>query len=315
MAVLTAFLIALAGCGGGPAGDATTTPGATTPDATTAGTTGAGAPADTTGQTTDQTTAGASTTAAQSTSNPQTTSGPAGDAETLSPDAAMRNREALQAAGSATISERLRYGNATQVLFNTTNRYRLDLAGDRGFARSGGVFAGFGGTTERYTAGDTTWVRSTVAFGNQTQVQYRMGTEPYAGEVSPVNLTTAVGGTSTTESNATFRRVGTETFNGTQVTRYEADDESMVSVTNDTGVSGQNLSVVEANASVLVDQDGIMRLLTYDVVFETQNGEQTVTLSYRRHVYAVGSTQVSEPAWLEEARAQTGTTSGGNAST
>jgi hypothetical protein len=141
-------------------------------------------------------------------------------------------------------------------------------------------------------------------------VQYQKGTAPYnASEPQPVNFTTVVGEVSNaTTASVPYEEVGTETFDGVQVTRYEASGEELarsLGLLNGTGGTFQNVTFVSASTELLIDGDGIVRRASFDVVVDTEQAGE-VTISFSQEITAVGSTSVPEPDWLEEAMQQTG---------
>jgi hypothetical protein len=92
-----------------------------------------------------------------------------------------------------------------------------------------------------------------------------------------------------------WEQVGTETFQGTGVTRY-----NVTSVANATALVGGSGSVNEASGSMLVDEEGVVRQISLSLRYEQQGSttvqDVTVTLG------DIGSTSVSEPGWVSEAQ-------------
>ena len=97
---------------------------------------------------------------------------------------------------------------------------------------------------------------------------------------------------------------GTETFDGTEVSRYVYSDPT-VWRQYQTGSFGteENVTITDFTVVVLVDSDGFARSTGWTVTGETVDGE-TVSADWRYTVTDVGSTSVEDPDWLEEARAQ-----------
>ncbi|RLM39628.1 hypothetical protein [Haloarcula sp. Atlit-120R] len=106
------------------------------------------------------------------------------------------------------------------------------------------------------------------------------------------------------ESVDDARLVGTETFDGVTVDRYEYSD---LSTWRQIGAgafgSGGNVTVTDFTVVILVDGDGLARQTAWTLTGETDDGE-TVAVEWRYEVTGVGSTDVPDPDWLADARAQ-----------
>ncbi|WP_058994358.1 hypothetical protein [Haloarcula sp. CBA1127] len=114
-------------------------------------------------------------------------------------------------------------------------------------------------------------------------------------------------GTVSYESVDDARFVGTETFDGVTVDRYEYSD---LSTWRQFGAgafgSGGNVTVTDFTVVILVDSDGLARQTAWTLTGETDDGE-TVSIEWRYEITDVGSTDVPDPDWLAEARAQQST--------
>lgn len=100
---------------------------------------------------------------------------------------------------------------------------------------------------------------------------------------------------------AEFERIGEEAYDGTTVVRYEAS--SLDAFDRDRineGLVGQE--VAEASAVLLVDTDGVVRYLELTVVTVNDEGREIEVI--RTIEWSdVGSTTVTEPDWVADARA------------
>ena len=104
-------------------------------------------------------------------------------------------------------------------------------------------------------------------------------------------------------ANANFGAAERITRNGETLFRYEATEATDLSVFLPPAVLRSD--VVGFNASIVVDRDGLIRVLTYSTVYTTLNGSrQTVTTTYR--VDNLNATTVKQPAWLKKAKATKG---------
>ena len=165
-------------------------------------------------------------------------------------------------------------------------------------------------TTERYTDGETTYQREVVSFGDYSQTQYAVSVTA-AGTVEPVTFEAVVGSpeeatndTGEEFGQVQFTRVGTETYDGVEVTRYEAIGREVTDIVNAGLDEGDDASFSRVAAAVLVDTEGVVRYQSFTFTLE-QDGT-TYDAELVRVVEAVGSTTVAEPDWLDEAIARSG---------
>jgi hypothetical protein len=153
---------------------------------------------------------------------------------------------------------------------------------------------------ESYQNGTTRYTVSfPVMFNNSTR-QYNVTTQPFASNAT----NTTDGLLSGWLSNATFGRAERVTRNGTTLLRYEATGVRNAGPFLSTYASAYNASVSEFDATLLVDREGIIRSFNYSVTYTTSRGQQYTTTGMVR-ISDIGTTTVEEPAWLDEAKAQT----------
>lgn len=103
-------------------------------------------------------------------------------------------------------------------------------------------------------------------------------------------------------SNANFEEGGTVTRNDETLYRYNAtevdDPEEFINLSE----SSEADSVESFNATLLVDEEGIMRSLTIDMTTTTLGETQEISAEIR--ITDLDSTTVEEPDWLEEAESE-----------
>lgn len=103
-------------------------------------------------------------------------------------------------------------------------------------------------------------------------------------------------------SNANFEEGGTVTHNDETLYRYNAtevdDPEEFLNLSE----SSEADSVESFNATLLVDEEGIMRSLTIDMTTTTLGETEEISLELR--ITELDSTTVEEPDWLEEAESK-----------
>jgi len=173
----------------------------------------------------------------------------------------------------------------------TTSTIQVDPGDDQYLQLSETVL----GSTALYTSGDESYQRS--GSGNDTQVQRAD---------SPVNATAARSGGQLLavfiSENVTYEQAGTETVDGVEAMRYEAEGPDALSQSVRDTVSGQQ-ALTNFSATILIDADGVIREFQTTLGGE-QNGETTST-TYTVTVTDVGSTDVEEPSWVSAANTTT----------
>jgi len=181
-----------------------------------------------------------------------------------------------------------------------TQSYRVDLEASRSLQRLETTGSDSGLDFETFVADGTSYSR----YGDGDQVQYVSSDQ----QASVFETATgyAAGFTADLESDASF--VGTETFDGVTVSRYEYDNTDAWSAYNrgaldSTFETDETVTVTDFTVAVLVDSDDVARLTTWTLTGETESG-QTVSVDWRYSVTDVGSTTVDDPDWLADAQAQ-----------
>lgn len=103
-------------------------------------------------------------------------------------------------------------------------------------------------------------------------------------------------------SNASFEAAGTVTRNDETLYRYNATNvDNPDAFTNISG--GSTTSSIESfNATLMVDKEGIIRSLAFNMT--TTSAGETQEISAEIRITDLGSTTVKEPGWLEKAKSQ-----------
>lgn len=94
--------------------------------------------------------------------------------------------------------------------------------------------------------------------------------------------------------NANFTPTGVTVENGTTLIELAADGSN---------VSTSDAEVTDYEATMLVDEQGVVHQFDVSVQTESENGERSISLSMT--LSDVGETTVEEPSWLDEAQNQT----------
>lgn len=224
-----------------------------------------------------------------------TAGGPPTGAELSLTDADAR----LRAAGSFATEWSYSVTEADGTTSSLTQSYRVDLEANRSLQRFETTGSDSGFDFETFVADGTSYSR----FGEGDQVQYVSNDQP----VSVFETATgyAAGFSSGLESDASF--VGTETYDGDTVSRYEYDNTDAWSMYNQgtldsTFETDETVTITDFTVAVLVDSDNVARLTTWTLTGETESG-QTVSVDWRYSVTGVGSTTVEDPNWLADAQA------------
>lgn len=114
--------------------------------------------------------------------------------------------------------------------------------------------------------------------------------------------------------NTSFGDAERVTRDGEQFFRYTATgngsmNESAILGTSDAlGQSGER-TIEDLNATLLVDEDGIIRSLEYQINYtSSKRGKQSMTLTMQTK--NIDSTTIKEPSWLDTAKQQANNSSG-----
>lgn len=224
-----------------------------------------------------------------------------GDASDAGDFAAGVPEERLREAGSFTSTWTLTVVNSTGDVSMLTNTFAVDVEANRTsetFSISGDDA---GVSYERFVADGTSYTR----LGDGTEVFYQV----LPSDEDQIEYALARGASFAYEGieDATF--VGTETFDGVEVDRYEYTDPMLWRQYGATTLgSDENVTITDFTLVVLVDEDGLARSSGWKLQGETEDGEQ-VSAEWRFELTDVGTTTVPDPAWIGDARAQAGTTS------
>jgi hypothetical protein len=154
-----------------------------------------------------------------------------------------------------------------------------------------------------YTADGATAQRRILTRGEEELTDYRSATPPYDGEVQPVNESSVIDRSllQSLGADINWTYAGTEPIEGDSVSRFEATGSDVTGFAADDAVStnvSANGTMESARATVLVDEDGVVRSFQYSMTTERDGRPVTVTLSLS--VSKVDDTTVAEPDWLSE---------------
>ncbi|EMA29781.1 DUF7537 family lipoprotein [Haloarcula japonica] len=197
----------------------------------------------------------------------------------------------------------VRDGQNRSVFINRT--VAIDRQSDRSLAQ-GELVQASGDTLETttYTADGTTAERRVLVRGEQEMTDYRSATPPYDGQVQPVNESSVIDRSllQSLGSAINWTYAGTEMADGDSVSQFKATGSNVTGFAADDAVStnvSANGTTDSASATVLVDEDGVVRSFQYRVTTERDGQPVTVTLSLS--VSQVDDTTVTEPDWLSNA--------------
>lgn len=229
-----------------------------------------------------------------------TTTGPAagGDGTTVGGEgdvSLVENRTAaLMEAGSYTGLWEMEFAEDGAVVGTTSYTHAVDYENER--SSFGMVMANDGEVTndyETYHADGTTYAR----YGASDEATYQVAQAAFAPENTLFAVQSYV---ADADDLSAFDAVGTETYDGVTVTRYERTDRpSWVSAQG----AEDDFTWEEFTYTVLVDEDGLVRSESWGGEGVTEDGvTRTITFTYSLTV--VGSTTVEEPDWIDAAREQ-----------
>jgi hypothetical protein len=197
----------------------------------------------------------------------------------------------------------VRDGENRSVFINRT--VAIDRDSDRSLS-TGELVQASGDTlaTTTYTADGTTAERRVLTRGEEETTDYRSVSPPYDGQVQPVNESSVIDRSllQSLGSDINWTYAGTETVDGDSVSRFGATGSDVTGFAADDAVStnvSANGTTQSASATVLVDEDGVVRMFEYSVTTERDGRPVTVTLLLS--VSQVDDTTVEEPDWLSRA--------------
>jgi hypothetical protein len=152
---------------------------------------------------------------------------------------------------------------------------------------------------ERFVADGTSYTR----FGEDEEVFYQV--TPFAGD--PITFALARGAAFAYDDLSDADLVGTETFDGVPVSRYEYRDPLLWRQYGTSAFGGQeNVTITDFTLISLVDDDGLARSTGWTLIGETDAGEE-IRAEWRFELTDVGSTTVPDPDWLAEAESRSET--------
>lgn len=205
----------------------------------------------------------------------------------------------LREAGSFTSTWTFTVTDATGETTSMSNSYAVDVAANRTsetLSMSGESATSY----ERFIGDGTSYTR----FGEGEEVFYQV--TPFAGD--PISFALARGAAFAYDDLSDAEMVGSETFDGVSVTRYEYRDPMLWRQYGTTAFGGEeNVTITDFVLISLVDDDGLARSTGWTLLGETESGTE-VRAEWRFELTDVGSTTVPDPEWLEEAEARSETT-------
>lgn len=207
----------------------------------------------------------------------------------------VENRTAaLMAAGSYTSVWEMAFDSEGERIGATTYTHAVDYENERSsfgmlMTNEDEVSNDF----ENFYAAGSQYSR----YGSGEDATYQIATAEFApgNTLFPVESSFATG-----SDLEAFSAVGTETYDGVAVTRYERTDRPTW-INNQAG--GDDFTWTSFDYVVLVDEDGLVRYESWGGDGVDEDGvEQTITFSYS--LTNVGSTVVEDPDWLATAEEQ-----------
>ena len=226
---------------------------------------------------------------------------------------ADRHTAAIRDAGSYTMRTNISFDGfnesspvgAFATLFSLSNTIRVDLEAGRSLSVGGSEHPEMP-TTETYVDAERgqTFRRSATQDGNVTYQTFEY--VPAALQNSTDAGAKQMTGGDQVErwlSTVNFSVVGVEQVDGQSFTRLEAEGPDSHAKLNE-GLNTWNDSDYESmRTTMLIDDEGIVRELRYEIVVNTSGEAATSTMTIRWT--DVGSTTVQEPNWLDEAQTTT----------
>ena len=153
--------------------------------------------------------------------------------------------------------------------------------------------------TESYYNESTGYTRTNSSLASEAGPQYNVSRQPF--RVTYNSTVTTFQGFL---GNASYGAAQSVERDGETLIRYEAteltDPAAFLNMPL-SDITAENVS--EFNASVFVDQNGVIRSLSYSATYTTEGTTTTTTLDLR--ITDLNATTVNEPEWLAEAKTNT----------
>ena len=201
----------------------------------------------------------------------------------------------LEDAGSYTAEWQLRSTSGDQAQSVTTNRAAIDYTNERYHIRLEGQANGQAqGGMDAYHADGVTFRRV-----GETDKPVFMATDEAFDPTLQATIRPMAAQSGTLDG---LDLTGADTYDGVSVRRYVMTDRAPWLMAQNQ--FNDEFDIREFDYELLVDDDGLVRYERWHVVGIEEGTETSVTVEYS--LTGVGSTAVTEPAWLEAARAQTG---------
>lgn len=173
------------------------------------------------------------------------------------------------------------------------NTVRVDVANERAYTYENISGDGNPIVEETYRTEDIIYTRTLSSLSDGPQ--YEAQSQPFT-----ITYNTTTPALEQYLQSATYGPAEIINRNGETLIRYEATEIIKPSTFL---VTGSNTSSVSSfNATLVVDQNGILRNYSYSVAFEGEDGNQVQKQSTLA-LTNLNETSVSEPAWIDEARA------------
>lgn len=218
--------------------------------------------------------------------------GPSGDLS--GPKLNSTTADAVESAGSYTFHRDARIVAANGRETTVTITTRVDFESQQGLREASQNTTGRtltpNITRAVYTSGETTYRRQETVQG----VTYDM--QEGDGELNPVNVNSFSRNYTAFTTAFDFEENGTATVAGTTTTRY-----SSVNLTDGSALADNaNATVVNASATLYIDDNGAVRRLSIE--YGVRADGSTTRIQFTDTISNLGSTTVSEPGWVSEAR-------------
>lgn len=187
-------------------------------------------------------------------------------------------------------------GRETRV----SQEFYADLNAERSYTVTSSMADGESdaGSSEQFVADGVTYLRS----GAGDSVVYTS----YEGSTDVVATAIALSQARAYGASDDMTFVGSETFDGVAVDRYELSEANEALILAGSAAapdSSGDLRITDFEYAVLVDADGLSRYESWSFSGVTEDGAE-VRGSWEYSLTGVGSTAVDDPDWLAEANAQ-----------
>lgn len=226
--------------------------------------------------------------------------------ETLPAGFVDANEARLRATDGFVVQRQVRYEQNETAYATEVHKTRVNMTQQTAYGHQYQTQNGTETTsTLRYTTASTTHALATTGEQSLTAAEpptaetVTTGHTPYTGSVTPVTTPSVFefNTLDTVTANMSYVRTGTTTRGGESLTVYTLNASQSAVAAADTAT----VEYVTVSGTVLVDDNGIIRSFSTQVLAADQSNPDAITVIRKQETYEVtrvGAVSVAQPAWV-----------------